>query len=1090
MNSRRRLATIIHAAAFAALAVIACAMPLRADYYYGNRLFGTLYNQALAYDPLLVVRHSFDFKYTLDNVTKGGNVRGIRLYLENGGTMTGDNPVVTIRNDSSGSPDMTVALATATVAVGSTTNQWYPTSGAGYAVFSPAIQLDNNGGAGKSYHIVIERPVGGSARPTWNIVNEMGFDGNDDQPDDADRQSYYYNTTDWVATDNSHPLFVLYFDTGTMGDTYNQLTTDVHTQITGNSVLSYYRHPGMRFDVGEGNNRTVNEISAVVRKYNPSTAVLGNVDYHIYKDDFSFSNLITSGTLVINADAANSLWTRKTVQVTDKYTGLSKGVKLDDASKYYIVLFCSVNTSYSDASYWQLGAMQTVPAGLLNDNTAGGQIFCAGYDPYGSTAWTSYVDSDHSLFFNVDQTTPAALVAYPLNNAGYNLGNLGVISGTCADVPAVADGPVSGIKTMQVSLKDQGGFFWNGTDFIDNAGVDLPLNVTLSPATTAWWYTGISVSDFLNYDTQRYTLRRYVVDDADLTPSWGGDVQFWFDKDKPSSVVSSPDGVQMWYSPASIATIRGTAKDPGCGLNANSARVSAKRISDDMYWGGGSWLAGYRDRATVHSAAINNQIVTWTYDTTNATGDGLDWGVSGSSFVVSCKVSDKSGLAGDLSVGNTFWWDQTAPTAAVISPQDITLGDAGLAKSNQNLAAYGQYFDRHSGLDGSNGSLEYRLYNKTQGEYYKSGAWSAGTEPAIWPSNLTDTNLKIWQSSWTLSLTGALRAATGVNEGDDILLVIRAKDKSGNLQTDFTEGFSSNTFKVDRTNPDSSITIPATQWRSKLQTISGTAADTGAVTSKITQADLAIYYKSGADYYYWNGTAFGLNVSSWNPCDVSALPDVTYNTSAISWQENVKYYLSIRSKDAAGNIQAKTDPPDDVSYDSYYYYDVSFPTATITSHTNGSYYNSVTQIAGQANDSPTPPAGNLTVSNVKMYIRKVGTPPEYYWNKTTALWDNTISPDDGSAWFQVSGNPVLPDWKYDTTSVAWSTGPAGAWDGGGTFEVKVRAQDSAASATQSGNYQNYLITGGSSITFTVDTLRPVAAVTRFDAAGRSVSTVN
>src|SRR3989339_2227228 len=111
MNSRRRLATIIHAAAFAALAVIACAMPLRADYYYGNRLFGTLYNQALAYDPLLVVRHSFYFKYTLDNVTKGGNVRGIRLYLENGGTMTGDNPVVTIRNDSSGSPDMTGAPA-------------------------------------------------------------------------------------------------------------------------------------------------------------------------------------------------------------------------------------------------------------------------------------------------------------------------------------------------------------------------------------------------------------------------------------------------------------------------------------------------------------------------------------------------------------------------------------------------------------------------------------------------------------------------------------------------------------------------------------------------------------------------------------------------------------------------------------------------------------------------------------------------------------------------------------------------------------------------------------------------------------------
>src|SRR3989339_622377 len=670
--------------------------------------------------------------------------------------------------------------------------------------------------------------------------------------------------------------------------------------------------------------------------------------------------------------------------------------------------------------------------------------------------------------FIYDTTNPLSTISVPANEA--KIKTLAGITGTGSDTsPGV-------LTNVYVSIKDQIGGYYNGSDFSGGAGTQWQ-GVT---GTTSWSYPAPT------WTNQQYIIRTKAVDTATNAATSGTSVTFIYDDNSPSSVITYPSNNDV---KTALAGITGTATDSG-GSGLQVVQTRFYNVTDNLYWDGvGTWQAG---SAWVSATGL----AAWTYDTsvTPLTSDRT--------YVIQSRAKDLVTPTENIETpgfGTTFKIDTTKPVSTVAAPlsqtynslpyltgtaTDATAGVNNVKFTIKNLTDTETFTTGLSWVSGSTdywhtatGTLNwsystapfalesdknyllvtmaednianvetpgtgntFRLDNvppsstinpPLNGTTYNTLSQISGTATDASSSvvsvqvnikNITDST--VWNGgSW---VSGSLNwlGATGTNNwiynisswvtGKVYTVQSKAADAASNTQSAFTES----SFSFDNTPPTTVIAYPATgSLRSTLTVISGTSSSDTAATGVLINL-----FFFGGDWY--NNNSFSSPVEYWLVCTGTAA--WSYTPPALP--SDGDYIIHTKAKDNAGNIEAPG------TY-STFTYDTTKPTSTITAFTNGDKKSSLTVLSGTASSD---------TSSVSINI---------FDNNNTQYWDGD-SWEPGSSWLFCTGTT---GWTY--SSPAWSTGV--------TYKISTMAKDNA------GNLE----TVGTAWSFTYDALAPVSAVT-------------
>ncbi len=271
----------------------------------------------------------------------------------------------------------------------------------------------------------------------------------------------------------------------------------------------------------------------------------------------------------------------------------------------------------------------------------------------------------------------------------------------------------------------------------------------------------------------------------------------------------------------------------------------------------------------------------------------------------------------------------------------------------------------------------------------------------------------------------------------------------------------SNPFLYDPGPPTTSITFPAQngQYNNNTMSVINGAAQAAVPLDNIASVGVAIQ-KGGS-----GGTVWLRNIGT-NPQWVnsgSALPGaagtVNWNTASGAgnwqlslgtnpWTSDNNYVVYAIAQDQAGNYALS-------SAQSSFLFDLSSPTAQITSLTGGTTYSSLATITGTAWDTATVGASSGTLSNVAIEILE---------NNSGHYWQNGIF-GPGAAWSTATvcvPNVSASSWTYTFNGSNLTQGYS--------YTVLVRSSDTA------GNFQQSFGVNTASITFVWDAQPPVAAI--------------
>jgi hypothetical protein len=187
----------------------------------------------------------------------------------------------------------------------------------------------------------------------------------------------------------------------------------------------------------------------------------------------------------------------------------------------------------------------------------------------------------------------------------------------------------------------------------------------------------------------------------------------------------------------------------------------------------------------------------------------------------------------------------------------------------------------------------------------------------------------------------------------------------------------------------------------------------------------------------------------------------SYAIANSNFKDGTFYRITGRGTDSVGNI---TSIPDETSSaNSSFYFDISWPTSTITAPVANTFYQSasLTSSSGSAVDG-----NNGALNNVQLAIQDVDT--TNWWGGGS--WGN---PGPTPIWFNTT--PPYNGWIYSI--------PAGMWNNlsNHQFSIRSKAIDQAANQEQNGN-------GNSPFTFVIDSTAPASALTGIRACRRSIST--
>ncbi|MDO8803167.1 MAG: hypothetical protein Q7R35_01940, partial [Elusimicrobiota bacterium] len=539
--------------------------------------------------------------------------------------------------------------------------------------------------------------------------------------------------------------------------------------------------------------------------------------------------------------------------------------------------------------------------------------------------------------FVIDNTTPTTSISWPLtDNSQYS---------PVANIAGASDDAFN-VRYASIAFQ-RGSLYWDGGSF----GLSDPKWFNLGNG-LSWQYPPPE-----NADNTLYKVYTRVCDYAgNLETAVSPKRTYIVDTTSPTTVVVTPQQDQ-WYS-ALNNQLAGTARDgplsPQSIEKLDNIQIAVRRLSDGNYWQPG-WNTGVAwNSQSTPVGTINSTGTIWTYSISDA-----DWGVSGSSYAVFGKGTDLNtpvNLVEQVNPplgGTTFYWDVTPPTSTINFP--MHLGVSGV-----NPLFHGTYYDKHSGLGPVvGGAVKIKLYAKTgveTGKLYYGGSWQTGT-PAY--SDLPDA--LIWESSWTYQLPISLET------GASFLLVSVAKDRSvpGNYQSVFTIGESSNSFVVDNTKPNSSITWPITNFVNDLTQLAGNASDSPQ-SGQIARVELELVYPSDTPQWIWDNNAWVAYTVSFSTfvTATGGYPNWTYTVPALVKAESRQYRLRARSVDTSGNVETLfTNGVNERSFR----FDISFPTSTLVNVVENSvskppsdiYFRDIAEVNGAMQDYPSPPDGSI-----------------------------------------------------------------------------------------------------------------------------------
>jgi len=308
-------------------------------------------------------------------------------------------------------------------------------------------------------------------------------------------------------------------------------------------------------------------------------------------------------------------------------------------------------------------------------------------------------ESLKSTAFVVDTVAPTATIDFPddastHNPSSWNTGCAATICGTAADT-------TSGVASIEVSVQDPGGNYWDGDGF------DSATEVLNAATGTTSWTLAFPAANFVTDGA--YTVRAVATDDVGLT---GDDTNsFTFDETEPTSAITFPADAGIFndasWNAGCTSTICGTAADTTSGVA--SIEVSVKDPGGN-YWDGD----GFDSATEVLNAATGTTSWSLAFPATNFPANG--------DYTVRAVATDGAGNTDDSTA--TFTIDRTDPTVAIAFPADAATydnaeWDAGCTSTICGTAA---------GTGSATTLVEVSILDTTSGLYWNGAAFSSGSE--------------------------------------------------------------------------------------------------------------------------------------------------------------------------------------------------------------------------------------------------------------------------------------------------------------------------------------------------------------------------
>jgi hypothetical protein len=653
---------------------------------------------------------------------------------------------------------------------------------------------------------------------------------------------------------------------------------------------------------------------------------------------------------------------------------------------------------------------------------------------------TENVEVNYStLTYVYDTTLPNVAITNPKNNSWVN--TLAQIQGTANDPNVVSYGVPSNIDRVEVAIcRLSDGKYWTGSSFsVSELTWNLATITEVQPTSWTWTYSGLS-GDLNPYwtDNTSYTVHIRTYDKANNL-AYGNTHYFIFDTSAPTSAITygSPTdetNQPIGYLPSypvrtTLTSITGTASDYGLG-RPDKVMVQIRRVDPTpvKYLAPDFTFVDYTTAVVVNVNADGS----WVLDTS-----AVGW-LSFSNYEMQSRAIDKAGNVEPVwSTVRTFRMEPERAKSVITSVQD------------------GKYYKSVSAIGGTatqtplTERLDIMIRRNTDGYYWSDtlGTWvNYSTWVVIYSPTLPNWSYShpslqfVHGSSYTVA-SKAWRLSPLVAEYDT-----EPPGPTPNVMP---------TFWIDNVEPQVTLNLPNKLYVNNLPTISGTADD---ALSGIDKVELQIqdlkypstYWSSvlqqWVDYSTWCVTTYVLETKEW------------YLTgSTPTWQNLNSYRLTVKAYDKA--IPANTYQP--ASFD--FTYDISAPTATITSPVHNSTMSVVDIIFGNWWDLPSNTAVDRTASPspISVKIQALGgTYAGRFWRDNPPAWVLAETWNNSTDTVKVYSS----SWTYIK--------PSGlVWENNVWYSVVVKIKDIA------GNENTNFVVGVSSITFLADITPPQTTIT-------------
>jgi Bacterial Ig domain/Bacterial Ig-like domain/Chitobiase/beta-hexosaminidase C-terminal domain len=552
----------------------------------------------------------------------------------------------------------------------------------------------------------------------------------------------------------------------------------------------------------------------------------------------------------------------------------------------------------------------------------------------------------------VDNTAPSSTTTFPASAGVYNSAGWAAGCATAGSCGTYADGG-SGVSQVEISIRQGSGNYWSGGSF--------------SSASEAWntatigggnWSYGFAAGSFPA--DGGYTIRVRAIDAAGNVES-PSSRSFTIDRAAPQTTIdSSPaDPTASTSADFDFSSNEGGStfecRLDGGSWNPCTSPESYTSLAD------GSHTFDVRTTDAAGNTDASPASYTWLVDTTAPSSTTTFPAVSGeynaSGWAAGCATAGLCGTYSDgagsgvaevevaIRQGSGNYWDGSGFTSATEVWNDATLaaGDWTYALDPSDFPADGDYTVRVRAVDDvantEPASSRTFTYDTTDpgavftfpasGGDYRDATWNAGCSTSGFCGTYSDAGSGVagveisiqrlstglyWDGS-TFSAGGEVFHPTTIAGGDWSLAFgaggfpvdgqytvhVRATDDAGN-----TEGGPARTFRLDNTDPASTVTFPASTgtyttagWNAGCGTSGycGTYSDDSG--SGVSQVEVSIRQGSGN---YWDGSGFSSGTEVWNAASLAG-GDWSLAFPAGSFPADGDFTLRVRAADVAGNVE-------------------------------------------------------------------------------------------------------------------------------------------------------------------------------------------